>query len=100
LSSKYGVGAAVQLTVYDITSGNGLMHWLIASPYGDHDIALPDISGLVSDFGALPPGPVVISVTGGTYDATFDYAKLRYRHMRPAGMAAYATDTFAAHIDP
>lgn len=99
LSAKYGPGAAVEISVWDITSGNGLVHWLIAVPAGDHDIEVPDLSGYVSDNAALPPGPIVMSLTGGRFDV-FDYSKLRYRHLRPSGMASYSLDTFAAHIDP
>jgi hypothetical protein len=99
LAAQYAPGKAVQLSVYDILSGNGLVHWLIAVPQADHDIDLPDLSAYVEDNAALPPGPIVIGLTGGAYD-TFDYSKLRYRHMRPPGMTAYATDTFPAHIDP
>lgn len=99
LSAKYAAGAPVQLSVYDITSNNGLVHWLIAAPFADHDIELPDLSGFMEDQAALPAGPVIISLTGGAFE-TFDYAKLRYRNLRTPGMAAYATDTFAAHIDP
>jgi hypothetical protein len=98
LSASYGAGEPVMLSVYDITAGNGLIHWLIAVPKGDHDIELPDLSGFVADSAALPPGPVVIALTGGRFDQ-FDYGKLRYRHLRPPGMAAYAIDTFAAHLE-
>lgn len=98
LSAGFGPGEPVELSVYDVVSSNGLVHWLIAVPKGDHDIELPDLSGFVKDDAALPPGPVVIGLTGGRFD-TFDYAKLRYRHLRPSGMSAYAIDTFAAHID-
>lgn len=99
LSADYGPGEPVELSVYDIISGNGLVHWLIAVPAGSHDIAVPDLSGFVQDDAALPPGPVLVSLTGGRFD-TFEYGQLRYRHLRPSGMAAYAIDTFAAHIDP
>jgi hypothetical protein len=99
LSATYGPGVAPQISVYDIVANNGLVHWLIAVPAAGHDIEVPDLAGFVEDNGALPPGPVVIALTGGVFD-TFDYAKLRYRHLRPPGMTAYAADTFAAHIDP
>lgn len=99
LAAEYGPGAPVEMSVYDITSNNGLVHWLIVAPRADHDIEVPDLSIFASEDAALPPGPVVISLTGARYES-LDYKKLRYRHVRPAGMAAYAIDTFAAHIDP
>lgn len=99
LAGQYGPGAPVEMSIYDITSNNGLVHWLIVSPSADHDIEVPDLSAFVSENAALPPGPVVISLTGARYD-NLDYTKLRYRHLRPVGMAAYSVDTFSAHIDP
>jgi IPT/TIG domain len=99
LSGQYGPGAPVELTIYDITSNSGLVHWLIVAPKADHDIEVPDLSAFVADNAALPPGPVVLSLTGARYD-NLDYTRLRYRHLRPVGMAAYAVDTFPAFIDP
>jgi hypothetical protein len=99
LSAKYGPGVVPQVSVWDITSGNGLAHWLIAVPKADHAIEVPDLSSFVADNAALPPGPIVLSLTGGTLDK-FNYNKLRYRDLRPSGMTAYSQDTFAAHIDP
>lgn len=99
LAGQYGDGAAAEMSIYDITSNNGLVHWLIVTPQGDHDIEVPDLSAFAADNAALPAGPVVVSLTGARYDA-LDYGKLRYRHLRPAGMAAYSVDTFAAHVDP
>ncbi len=99
IEAQYGPGAVVEMSIYDITSNNGLVHWLIVVPAGDHDIEVPDLSGFVSEDAALPPGPIVISLTGARYE-NLDYTRLRYRHLRPVGMAAYAVDTFSAHIDP
>jgi hypothetical protein len=99
LAAQYGPGAPVELSIYDITSNNGLVHWLIVAPAADHDIEVPDLSAFASENAALPPGPVTISLTGARYD-NLDYGKLLYRHLRPVGMAAYSVDTFAAHIDP
>lgn len=99
LSAEYGPGAAVEMSIYDITSNNGLIHWLIVAPQGDHDIEVPDLSAFVGEDAALPPGPIVIALTGARYD-NLEYGKLLYRHVRPAGMAAYSVDTFTAHLDP
>jgi hypothetical protein len=99
LACQFGAGAPVELSVYDITSNNGLVHWLIVVPQGAHDIEVPDLSQFVAEDAALPPGPIIISLTGARYE-NLDYGKLLYRHIRPVGMAAYSIDTFSAHIDP
>ena len=87
-------GSPIELTVLDISSGNGLVHWLIAAPGGAQAITVPDLSGF-PDL-ALPPGPLKIAVYGGHLDP-FDYTKLRYRDLRPTGMLAYSLDYFDAH---
>lgn len=97
LATSFTAGAPVDLSVYDIASGNGLIRWTVAVPAGSHAIELPDLRQLGLEHGALPGGPVSIGVYGARIDG-FDYTKLRYRDMRPAGMTAYATDTFNAHL--
>jgi hypothetical protein len=88
-------GAPPDLTVYDIASGNGLVHWTIAVPGGSQAITLPSLAGFPQ--GALPPGPINIAVYGGKVTG-FNYAKLLYRQMRPQGMSAYSLDYFNAHL--
>ena len=88
-------GAPIQMTIYDIQSGNGLVHWLISVPQGSNAVELPDLSGFPDD--AMPPGPVSIAVYGANYDK-FDYGKLLYRQLRYPGMSAYALDYFSSHL--
>ena len=88
-------GAPIDLTVFDIQAGNGLVHWTIAAPGGSQSITVPDLSG--NPDLALPHGPLSIAVYGGKVDK-FDYKQLRYRQMRPQGMAAYSLDYFDAHL--
>lgn len=88
-------GAPVDITVFDVNAGNGLVHWLVASAGGSQIVKLPNLSGLPDV--ALPQGPLNIAVYGGKVDA-FDYSKLRYSNIRPSGMAAYALDYFDAHL--
>ena len=95
LATTYAKGAPVDLTVYDVTAANGLIHWTIAVPGGDNEVELPDLSGF--DRAGLRPGPVLISVLGGRV-AGFDYKQLRYRDMRQQGMTAFALDYFNAHL--
>jgi hypothetical protein len=88
-------GAPIQMTIYDIQSGNGLVHWLVSVPQGSNAVELPDLSGFPDD--AMPPGPVSIAVYGANYDK-FDYGKLLYRQLRTQGMSAYALDYFSSHL--
>lgn len=87
-------GLPLDLTVYDVLSGNGLMHWLVAFPGGTNSIALPSLDGF--ELASIPAGPVTIAVYGARVTG-FDYANLRYSNMRATGMQAYSLDYFAAH---
>ncbi|UQA55675.1 IPT/TIG domain-containing protein [Polyangium aurulentum] len=98
LATSFGAGgSAIDLSVYDIVSGNGLVRWTVVVPKGSHAIEVPDLSGFPFPAGALPSGPITIGVHGGRVDA-FDYTKLRYRDIRPGGMAAYALDAFPSFL--
>ncbi|MFT3764070.1 MAG: IPT/TIG domain-containing protein [Minicystis sp.] len=88
-------GASVDLTVFDISAGNGVVHWAVAAAGGAQAVTLPDLSGF-PDL-AVPPGPINIAVYGGHIDG-FDYTKLLTRQMRPTGMTAYSLDYFNAHL--
>jgi hypothetical protein len=96
LAVTFAPGAPIDLSVYDIVSGNGLVRWTVAVPKGSHAIELPNLAAL-APLGALPEGPVSISVYGGRIQG-FNYGSLRYRDLRPSGMSAYSLDTFSAHL--
>lgn len=96
LAVTFAPGAPIDLSVYDIVSGNGLQRWTVAVPKGSHAIDLPDLLTLAPE-GAIPKGPVSISVYGGRVEG-FNYGALRYRSLRPVGMSAYSLDTFSAHL--
>lgn len=95
LETTFAPGGLIDLTVYDIQSGNGLVHWLVSVPRGSHAIEVPDLTLL--PFGGLPKGPITIAVHGARIDG-FEYKNLRYRHLRPQGMTAYSLDYFSAHL--
>jgi len=95
LETSFAVGGLpVNLTVYDIQSGNGLVHWVVAVPAGSHAIDVPDIRAF--DGEALPPGPLFTAVYGAFIE-DLDYGKIRYRNLRPQGMTAYSLDFFSFH---
>jgi hypothetical protein len=96
LAVTFAPGAPIDLSVYDIVSGNGLVRWTVAVPKGSHAIELPNLAG-IAPLGALPKGPVSISVYGARIQG-FNYGALRYRDLRPSGMSAYSLDTFSAHL--
>lgn len=92
--------APVELLVYDVSSGNGLQHWTVAVPAssaagGVSAIELPDISPI--EGGALASGPVTVALYAAHIEG-FEYATLRYKHLRPGGMTAYSLDYFPSHI--
>jgi hypothetical protein len=95
LATTFAAGAPIDLSVYDVVSGNGLIRWTIAVPQGSHAIELPDLSFV--EEGSIPKGPLTISVYGARV-AGFNYGSLKYRDLRPAGMSAYSLDTFSAHL--
>lgn len=95
LQTTFDQGAPVDLTVYDVVTGNGLMHWLVAVPSDDAVVELPDLSAI--EGASLPSGAIIINVIGARF-ATFDYGSLTYRQLRPQGMDAYAQDVIDAHI--
>jgi hypothetical protein len=97
LATSFSAGAPIDLSVYDVASGNGLIRWTVAVPAGSHAIELPDIRQLGLDNGTLPPGPVSIGVYGARI-TDFEYGKLGYRQLKPQGMAAYSLDSFSAHL--
>ncbi len=98
LTTSYGGGgSAIDLTVYDIAAGNGLMSFTIVVPKGAHSIEVPDLSVFPFPEGALPTGPITIGVYGGRVNG-FSYGALRYRDIRPSGMSAYALDYFNSFL--
>ncbi len=98
LATTFGAGgSAIDLSVYDITSGNGLIRWTVVVPKGSHAVEIPDLSGFTFPYGGLPGGPITIGVYGARVDK-FSYGALRYRDIRPIGMSAYALDYFQAFL--
>jgi len=98
LATKYGSGGSViDLSVYDISSGDGLIRWTIVVPQGAHSIEIPDLSFLPFPEGGLPTGPITIGVYGARVDG-FSYGALRYSNIRPSGMTAYSLDYFNSFL--
>jgi hypothetical protein len=96
LTTTFGAGAPVDLTVVDVVSTTGSMHWLVAIPGGARSVTLPDLSGV--EDGALPEGAISTNVIGARFTEAFDYGAVTYRELRPQGMDAYAQDVVEAFI--
>ncbi len=87
-------GASVDLTVFEIVSGGGLVAWTVAAPAGVQSITLPD-PAVLSEL-ELQPGSITITVSAAHID-DFDYGALRYRQLDKRGWTKWATDVFYAH---
>ena len=93
-SERAAGGAPVDLIVYDVESGGGLVSWTVIAPGSSETVALPDLNALSADLGPRR-GPLTITVNAARID-NFAYGTLRYRDAKPSGWAAYATDVFYA----
>jgi hypothetical protein len=87
-------GALVDLFVYNVQSGGGLVGWTIVSPGSTETFALPDLRALSANLG-LSSGPLTITVNAVRI-ANFAYGTLRYRDIAQRGWSSYATDVFYA----
>jgi hypothetical protein len=91
-------GAAVDVTVFSLQSGAGLVTWTVVVPgAGTQMVPLPDLRSAFPD-GALIPGNLSIQILGG-HLAGFDYGAFRNAQLSPSGFDAYAMDVFPAHFE-
>jgi IPT/TIG domain len=93
-STRSAGGAPVDLFVYDVQSGAGLVGWTVIAPGSSSAFDLPDLNSLSTDLGLIP-GPLSITVNAARIQH-FAYGTLRYRDATQRGWAAYATDVFYA----
>jgi IPT/TIG domain len=93
-STRSAGGAAVDLFVYDVQSGAGLVGWTVIAPGSSQAFDLPDLNALSTDLGLIK-GPLSITLSAARIK-DFAYGTLRYRDATPRGWAAYATDVFYA----
>jgi len=93
-STRAGGGASVDLVVYDIESGGGLVAWKVVAPGSTKAFTVPDLGSLSADL-ALSRGPLTINVSAARIDG-FSYGALTYRDLTTRGWTAYAQDVFYA----
>ena len=85
----------VDLILYEIGLGGGLVTWTVATPGDARSVTLPDLTVLSSELG-VPKGPVTIRVSAAKI-RDFDYAQLQSRHLGRSGWNGYAIDEITAH---
>ncbi len=90
-------GSPIDLSVYKISSGDGLIVWTVVVPRGSHAIELPSLSLLTFPDGGLPVGPITIGIYGARVTG-FNYGSLRYRDIQPSGMTAYSLEYFNSFL--
>jgi hypothetical protein len=93
-SSRVAGGAAVDVVVYDIESGGGLIAWKVVTPGATKAFTVPDLNALAANLG-LTHGPLTITVSAAKI-ANFAYGALTYRNLSARGWTAYAQDVFYA----
>ena len=87
-------GPTADLTLVDISSGDGLITWRIVAPGAPDHLVVPDLSALDAEL-SLVGGPLAIDVNVATID-DFSYAALTSRQLQPRGWRAHAEDVFFA----
>jgi hypothetical protein len=90
-------GVPVDLALYTIQSGSGLVTWSVAAPPDVSAFTLPDLTAL-PDGGLLPGALDLVVALAGIAD--FSYAELRSRHLRRFAWNAYAVDVASTRYDP
>jgi hypothetical protein len=87
-------GPEPDLTLIDVSSGDGLITWRIIAPGAPDHVEVPNLSALDPDL-ALVGGPLAIDVNFATID-NFSYGGLTSANLEPRGWRAYAEDVFFA----
>lgn len=91
-----GGGSPIDLIVYEISLGGGLVSWTVTTPGSVREVTLPDLASISKDLGIVP-GPVSIRVSAARI-VGFDYGQLQSKHLGRGGWNAYAVDESKAHL--
>jgi hypothetical protein len=87
-------GPEPDLTLMDISSGNGLITWRVVAPGAPAHVQVPDLSSIDPDL-ALVSGPLAIDVHLARID-DFAYGELSSSKLDSRGWRAFAEDVFFA----
>jgi len=93
-STRAAGGGSVDVVVYDIESGGGLVAWKVVAPGATKAFTVPDLGSLSADL-ALMRGPLTITLSAARISG-FSYGALTYRELTARGWTAYAQDVFYA----
>ncbi len=83
-------GTPVDLAVFTLSSGNGLVVWQIVAPGGDLSFDVPDLAQ-VPGVGTLVHGPLTTTFAIASIPG-FDYGTLRTGQLSSGAWSAYAED--------
>jgi hypothetical protein len=87
-------GPEPDLTLMDISSGNGLITWRVVAPGAPDQVKVPDLGRIDPEL-ALVNGPLAIDVHLASID-DFSYGELSSSELDARGWRAYAEDVFFA----
>jgi hypothetical protein len=88
-----GASGPFDLSITEISSGNGLVAWTVAAPAGVKSFALPDLHALPGpDRLGLIEGPIDTTVRVGRIEG-FSYGRIRQGQLKPTSWNAHAFDT-------
>lgn len=90
-------GRAVDLVLYEVRSGSGLISWTIAAPPAAATLRLPDLSRLPE--GGLLPGAIDIVVSLAAIE-DFLYTEIEAGELRRFSWDAYASDVASSRHEP
>jgi hypothetical protein len=88
-----GAQGPVDVSVIQVSSGEGLVEWTIAAPGGVTSFDLPDLTALPSKKNlGLIHGSITTTVSVARIEA-FQYGRLRYGNLSPGSWTAFASDS-------
>ncbi|MDB4942736.1 MAG: hypothetical protein JWP97_2270 [Labilithrix sp.] len=90
-----GASGPVDLSVVQVSSGNGLVSWNIVAPGGAQSFEVPDLDALATTSRlGLVHGPITTTVYAARIDG-FAYGKLRQGQLGPSAWNAHAFDALS-----
>jgi hypothetical protein len=90
-------GASIDLAVVIVSSGGGLVGWVVVVPGSVKVLNLPDLAAAGAQV-SLVKGPIDIRVFTARVDP-FEYGKLRYGQLYTNAWAAYAAEAFSSNYE-
>jgi hypothetical protein len=89
--------ATIDLSIIFVSSGGGLVGWMVVVPGSVKTLNLPDLATAGAQV-SLVKGPLDIRVYTARIDP-FEYGKLRYGQLSTNAWSAYAAEVFASNYE-